>query len=106
MANVPARERGSRPPVWRWGRRIIVAFLALAILAVGSVGFLWPVTPSVGDAPQRVAAVLATHKAPSLAALPSPDPVGQAIIATENSRFSSDFGLDPVSLLRTAVTTL
>ncbi|HEU5002115.1 MAG TPA: biosynthetic peptidoglycan transglycosylase [Actinomycetota bacterium] len=106
MATHPDGGRAARPPLWRWGRRILVAVLVLAILAVGSVGILWTLTPSVADAPQRVSAVLAAHHAPALAALPSPNPVGEAIIATENSRFSSDFGLDPISVLRTAVTTL
>ena len=106
MAKAPAPQPQPRPAAVRWARRIAVALLALAILAVGSVGFLWPGTPSVSDAPSRVAAVLAAHHAPSMAALPSPNPVGQAIVATENSRFSSDFGFDPVSLVRTAITML
>lgn len=106
MANVPPPQRAPRPAAVRWGRRIVVAILAVAIPALGSVGLLWPFTPSVSDAPRRVAAVLAAHDAPSMAALPSPNPVGQAIIATENSRFTADFGLDPVSLLRTAFATV
>lgn len=102
MASTPS-ERPPRPAVWRWGRRVIAAVVVLVVLAVGSVGLLWPLTPSVADAPQRVAQLLAAHHAAALAGLPSPNPVGEAIIATENSRFSSDFGLDPISLLRTGL---
>src|SRR6266850_1732355 len=89
----------------RWGRwllRLVVAFLAVLALAVSAVLALWPVTPSVKAAPALVADLLNAHGARHLSALPVPDRVGEAVIATENSRFSKDFGVDVVSLFRTA----
>lgn len=43
---------------------------------------------------------LAAHHAPPLNRLPDPDRVGQALIATEDSRFQSDWGVDPLGVLR------
>src|ERR1019366_9667965 len=67
------------------------------ILAVGA---LWPLTPSVDGAGRLVRAQLAIHHDAELVVLPSPDRVGQALIATEDSRFSWTPGIDPVSVLR------
>ena len=89
----------------RWGRwlvRLLAALLAVIALAVSAVLGLWPLTPSADSAPAKVAGILDTHGARPLTALPVPNRVGEAVIATENSRFSSDFGVDAVSLLRTA----
>lgn len=84
---------------------VVLAILVLAaiVVAVAVVAILWPATPSVDDAGQRVDQLLTTKKSSPMQALPSPDPVGEAIIATENSRFNADFGLDPISLLRTSI---
>src|SRR5579872_4350837 len=94
--------------VRRWPRRLLHVVVTLVVIALigvllgaAAVGVLWPLTPSVSDATQRVDRLLTTHKTVPLTALPTPDLVGQAIIATENSRFSSDFGLDPISVVRT-----
>lgn len=75
--------------------------LALVLLPVGLVLVAWPLTPSVDDAQGRVEAQLVSQHARGLAALPSTSRVGEAVIATENSRFFSDFGPDPISLVRT-----
>jgi membrane peptidoglycan carboxypeptidase len=53
-----------------------------------------------------VRAQLALHHSAELVALPSPDRVGQALIATEDSRFSSNPGIDPVSVLRAGLAAL
>jgi membrane peptidoglycan carboxypeptidase len=106
MPGRPAPRAPGVPP--RRRRRLRHALVVLVmiglvglLLGTGTIAVLWQFTPSVGDAGQRVDALLAGHKALPMAALPSPDPVGEAVIATENSRFSSDFGIDPISLLRT-----
>jgi len=101
MIETLATPRRIRPRWRRWLARLAAPVLTLTVLAAGTVGALWPLTPSVGDAPARVTAALNAQGARQLAALPVPDRVGQAVIATENSRFSKDFGLDPISLLRT-----
>lgn len=60
----------------------------------------WPLTPSVADAEQRIATRLAAHGAVDPHVLPVPDRVGVAIIATEDSRFRSHWGVDALGVLR------
>jgi penicillin-binding protein 1A len=57
------------------------------------------VTPSVSDADSRVAAHLAAHDAPALTG-PVPAKIAAALIATEDSRFESTPGVDPLGLVR------
>ena len=99
----PVESDGRRRRI-RWGwwlLRLVAVPLAVIVLAVSAVLGLWPLTPSVDSAPARVTGILHAHGAQQLSVLPVPNRVGQAVIATENSRFSSDFGLDAVSLFRT-----
>lgn len=77
----------------------------IALVAAGG-SVLWPLTPGVGDLSQRVRAELADHHSQPLSALPRPDRVGQAIVATENSRFWSDPGVDVIGLARVALAAL
>jgi penicillin-binding protein 1A len=56
-------------------------------------------TPSVGDASDRVAAHLAAHDAPALQG-PVPAKVAAALVATEDSRFADTPGVDPLGLVR------
>ncbi len=74
---------------------------ALVVAAAVTFGLLWAFTPAVGDLQQRVADRLAAHGvAADLGALPVPDRVGQAVVATEDSRFFSDHGVDPRGAVR------
>ena len=75
-------------------------------MPVAAVAAMWPVTPGVGNAEQLVRARSAAQHAVELAALPSPDRVGQALIATEDSRFYATPGIDPISAARAAVAML
>ncbi len=75
-------------------------------MPVAAVAAMWPVTPGVGNAEQLVRARLGAEHAVELAALPSPDRVGQALIATEDSRFYATPGIDPISAARAAVAML
>jgi len=59
------------------------------------------VTPSASDAPARVKAILAEHGSPSDNGV-VPVRVGEAVLATEDSRFYSDPALDPQGTLRAA----
>jgi penicillin-binding protein 1A len=77
---------------------VVAAVLAVVV----AIAILWPLTPSVADAPHRVRADIGPHGSQLLPALPHPDRVARAIIATENSRFYVDPGVDPVGLLRAA----
>jgi membrane peptidoglycan carboxypeptidase len=101
---VPVRvvARRRRP---RWGRRLLRAVVALVVLLAVLVGAGWVLTPSVDDAPKQVAAFLAEHESPALdGAVPSR--LAEALIATEDSRFRSNPGVDPISLLRAPWTLL
>lgn len=90
----------------RWRRRVFWGLAALVVAPNLGVAALWPLTPSVDSAGQLVRANLATHQSPELAALPRPDRVAQALIATENSRFYQMPGIDLVSVVRVAFATL
>ncbi len=90
----------------RWRRRVVWLLAAVVVAPILAVAALWPLTPSVDSAGQLVRANLATHHSPELAALPRPDRVAQALIATENSRFYQMPGIDLVSVVRVAFATL
>jgi membrane peptidoglycan carboxypeptidase len=90
----------------RWLRRAGWGLAALVVVPILVVAALWPLTPSVAGAGRLVRAQLALHHSAELVALPSPDRVGQALIATEDSRFSSNPGIDPVSVLRAGLAAL
>jgi membrane peptidoglycan carboxypeptidase len=92
-------RRGRRR--WRWLRRLVAALLVLTVLIVGGFGVLLEATPSVHDAPARVAAELADHHAPSDDGV-IPAKVAAALLATEDSRFYSDPALDPQGVTRAA----
>lgn len=74
--------------------------LIVVVTLVGAVAVSWPLTPGVGNAAALVSARLARHQAPLLTALPVNDRVGQAVIATEDSRFYSEPGVDPIGIVR------
>lgn len=86
----------------RWGRRVALLVVVLLVVPVAAAALLWPLTPSVADAERRIAARLAAHGAHDPAALPRPDKVGVAVVATEDSRFFSHHGLDAAGVLRAA----
>ena len=103
-STVPVRVV-ARPRRRRRGRRLLRGVLALLVLLAVLLGAGWVLTPSVDDAPQRVAAFLAQHDSPALAGA-VPSRLADALIATEDSRFRSNPGVDPVSLLRAPWTLL
>jgi membrane peptidoglycan carboxypeptidase len=84
----------------RWRRRMAWGCVALVVAPLLGIVALWPLTPSVASAGGLVRAELAGHHSAELAALPSPDRVAQALIATEDARFYQTPGIDPVSVAR------
>jgi penicillin-binding protein 1A len=90
----------------RWRRLIVAVVAALVVLPVAGIALLWPFTPGVANAGQLVQAHLSAYASPELVALPQPDRVAQALIATEDSRFSQTPGIDLVSVLRTGLATV
>lgn len=83
-------------------RRLLHAVVLLVLLGVVLIGGGWLATPSVDDAASRVAAHLAAHSAPALQGA-VPVKMADALIATENSRFYSVPGVDPISLVRAPI---
>ncbi|MEO6880312.1 MAG: biosynthetic peptidoglycan transglycosylase [Mycobacteriaceae bacterium] len=76
-------------------------FFVAALVLVGVTGAAaWLLTPSVSDAQARVASRLATFGAHDPGALPVPDPVGRAIIATEDATFTTNPGLSASGIYR------
>ncbi|MDQ1614436.1 MAG: monofunctional glycosyltransferase [Actinomycetota bacterium] len=93
----PPPVRRSRGP--RIVRRMLKAVVALTLLGLLVLGAGWVLTPSVDDAAALVSAHLAAHSAPALKGA-IPVEMADALIATENSRFYSVPGVDPISVLR------
>ena len=89
----------------RW-RRMVWGLASLVVAPILGVALLWPLTPSVDSAGDLVRAHLATHHSPELTALPRPDRVAQALVATEDSRFHQMPGIDPISVVRVGLATL
>jgi len=88
--------------VRRTAGRIGLLLLVLALIPAVVAVALWPLTPSVADAEQRVATRLAAHGATDPHAVARPNRVGTAIIATEDSRFYAHHGLDALGVVRAA----
>lgn len=83
-------------------RVLATAILTVVLLLAAGVAVLWPLTPSASDAWTRIAADVRPHGGVVAATASRPDRVGTAIIATENSRFGVDFGVDPLGVWRAA----
>jgi membrane peptidoglycan carboxypeptidase len=90
----------------RWRRPMSWGLASLVVAPILGVAVLWPLTPSADSAGDLVRAHLATHHSPELTALPRPDRVAQALVATEDSRFHQMPGIDPISVARVGLATL
>ena len=99
----PSHNVPTPPRRRRWRRRLAAVVVVPVVLSVLGLAVAWPLTPSVSDAQHRVTALLAAHHATPLDALPFPDRVGEAVIATEDSRFPHHWGVDPLGVLRAAL---
>jgi penicillin-binding protein 1A len=103
----PARRPGPPPRrrvLRRLVGRLIVLLLVVALAAAGALTALVLLTPSVADAPARVAAQAAAHGTRMETGVPTR--VAEALVATEDSRFYSDPGLDPLGVLRWTIGTV
>lgn len=98
---VPGAPEGAGPPREAgsfWMRRIALPVVILLVLAVAAGAALLAVTPGVGDAEQRAAAIAGAHRV--VYPGPVPSRFAAALIATEDSRFYSHPGIDPVGVAR------
>jgi len=101
----PERPRPEPPRPGRLRRRIrrtVIVLCALAFLAVAVFGVLLPVTPS---AHQAQAIVRARDRSYGVAypGPPVPARFAAALVATEDHRFYSDPGIDPIAVGRVAL---
>lgn len=94
-----ARARRRRRWWRRWLARVAAVVLVVVLLAAIGLGVLLLETPSASSAPQRVAAILAEHGAPSDGGA-IPAKVADALLATEDSRFYHDPAIDPLGAVR------
>jgi penicillin-binding protein 1A len=81
-------------------RGVAAAGVALSLLGICVAVTGWSMTPPVEDLRQRVATLLAQHGGAPMQALPHPDRVGEAVLATEDHRFYSHHGVDPIAVGR------
>lgn len=102
VRSLGSSERPSTAPGGRsrrLARRIGLLSCALLVLAVavGVSGYV--LTPSVGDAPARVRALARAHGV-AHADAPVPRRFAEAIVASEDSRFYLEPGVDPIGVVR------
>jgi penicillin-binding protein 1A len=91
------RPRRSR--LRRYTVRLLFTAIGLVLVFALAFGSLLLITPSTADARKRVAASEATHGGvPLTGALPAK--VVSALVATEDSRFYSHHGIDPLGAVR------
>lgn len=99
-AITPTRRRQRRVRRHRrWLRRTLKLLLAIVVLAAGGFGAMYFFSPSVSSAPARVQAILAAHHAPSDGGI-VPARVGDALLATEDSRYYTGQAVDPRGVAR------
>ncbi|MCK9896201.1 biosynthetic peptidoglycan transglycosylase [Frankia sp. AgB32] len=96
-------RRSARGRRWvRVLRRVLAVLLAAVVALAAGFGVLLVATPSTSDAHAQVTAQAAEHHATALSgALPTR--VVEALVATEDSRFYSHHGIDPVGAVRGVV---
>lgn len=85
----------------RWSRRFLFVGCSVLVLAVLAGAGLYVLTPSVGDAAVRVRALGREHGVVRVNAR-VPRRFAEALVASEDSRFYTEPGVDPVGIVRAA----
>ena len=83
----------------RWPRRLAKTLLVLIIVLVVVCGGLWVFSPSVSNAPALVQEQAVSHGI-SYPGVQPPTRFTQALVATEDHRFYSTPGVDPLAVAR------
>jgi membrane peptidoglycan carboxypeptidase len=96
-------EDERRPPVRSRRSRLVfrivkIAFIVVVVLAAG-IGLLFLITPSAGQATAIAQAQAQAHHI-AYPGPPVPKDFEQALVATEDHRFYTDPGVDPIALAR------
>ena len=101
-----AETAGDQPPgtaerrrLPRWLRRFLIAVLAIALAGALAFAALMAVTPSVSTAPLLAQAFDRAHGA-AYPGPPVPSRFAAALVATEDHRFYSEPGFDPIAIGR------
>jgi membrane peptidoglycan carboxypeptidase len=102
----PRGPGGTRPlPQRSWRRRlaftVIKLVVAVIVLVVTAVALLYVITPSAGQATALTAAQAREHDI-AYPGPPVPQYFAEALVATEDHRFYTDPGVDPLALVRVA----
>jgi membrane peptidoglycan carboxypeptidase len=95
----PGSRRAAAPRLPRWLRRVLSAILALALVGVLAFATLLLVTPSVSTAPSLAQAFDRAHGAAYPGPL-VPSRFAASLVATEDHRFYSEPGFDPIAIGR------
>jgi membrane peptidoglycan carboxypeptidase len=105
----PAGPRGGRAPrraaaprLPRWLRRVLITVLALALVGVLAFATLLLITPSVSTAPSLAEAFARAHGAAYPGPL-VPSRFADSLVATEDHRFYSEPGFDPIAIGRVII---
>lgn len=100
------RSRAGRSVARRWWlwlgrrwRRFRWVALVPTLAVAAALGLVWTLTPSAGDAPERVRALASVHNAYPLATA-LPERVASAVLAVEDHRFYQHRGVDTYALPR------
>ncbi len=102
------RERPTRPLPARRRRRFRIAvgaakiLLAIVVIFAAAVGLLFVLTPSAGQATALAQAQAAEHHI-AYPGPPVPAYFAQALVATEDHRFNTDPGVDPLAMGRVVI---
>jgi len=93
------RGQQARRRFFRRFRRLVVMVIVLAVLAASLLAEVWMLTPDVTDAPALAQALARAHGA-AYPGPPVPQRAAAALIATEDHRFYSEPGIDPIAITR------
>ncbi|HEX4257830.1 MAG TPA: biosynthetic peptidoglycan transglycosylase [Streptosporangiaceae bacterium] len=83
----------------RWPRRLLKTVIVLVVVLGVAFGALWVFTPSVANAPAVVQQQAVSHGI-SYPGVQPPTRFTQALVATEDHRFYSTPGVDPLAVAR------
>lgn len=102
QASSAPRQRKRRSAWRRLLQAGLLIVLVVAMLLGGSLAWGWLSTPSVDNLPTLVHAQDQAHQAPYTPLARVSPLIQKALIVTEDESFYSNFGIDPVGLLRSA----
>lgn len=89
--------RARRSRIRRVLRSVLVGTLIVLLAALVGGAIYLNSMPSVGDAQQRVDAIVQSHHGRAVG-IPAPQKVGEAVVAVEDARFYQNRGIDVISV--------